>query len=213
MRIEEMTLPADSAQFVNNPDFFAAMIFLSPRSPQWPLVWGLCQSADAIAEGKGYYAAAFYCKERSIETLTSICHITQEWKTAHLFVKRKKIAHIFSIKWIHCFLQSFQCDNPAAWCLDITKAPRRLNDFTELDHTFTINMSPDALAERRPERVAVRELFVCPCKQLAPLPWGKIELPVDLKDQFQAFAVERGLNSCPHFDMTQFKPLHETVTI
>ena len=43
--------------------------------------------------------------------------------------------------------------------------------------------------------------------------WGKIELPVDLKDQFQALAVERGLSSCPHFDMTQFKPLYETVTL
>lgn len=206
-------LPAESAKFINNPDFFAAIIFQSPRSPQWPLVWGLCQGADAVAEGKGYYAAAFYCTESSLETLTSICHITQEWKTAHLFVRKKKIAHIYSIKWVSCFLKSLKCNDNLAWCLDITRAPSRINDFTSLDHTITVNLNPNAVVEKKPERIAIQELFVCPCKQLSAFTWGKVELPVSLKAQFQAFAVEKGFIECPNFDIEQFKPVYATINL
>lgn len=206
-------LPAESFKFVNNTDFFAAIIFQSPRSPQWPIVWGLCQSADAISEGKGYYAAAFYCTENSLETLTSICHITQEWKTAHLFVRKKKIAHIYSVRWVNCFLKSLKCPGNLAWCLDITRAPKRIDDFTSLDHTITINLVSTPFAERKPDRIVAQELFICPCKQLSAFPWGKMELPVPLKEQFHAFAVERGFIDCPNFDIEEFRPVFDTYDI
>lgn len=204
-------LPTESVQFVNNPDFFAVIIFMSPRSPQWPLVWGLCQGADAIAEGKEYYAAAFRFSPESLETLTSICHVTQEWKTAHLFVKKRKIAHIYSVRWVGCFLKSLKCTEPLAWCLSVTKAPRRRSDFSTRDFTITINTTINSIVEEKPEKVEVQELFVCPCRELAAHTWGKAEIPISLKGQFQAFAVERGFSDCPHFNIEQFKAVHTVV--
>lgn len=206
-------LPIESFKFINNNDFFAAIIFLSPRSPQWPLVWGLCQGADAISEGKGYYAAAFCFSPESLETLTSICHITQGWKTAHLFIKKKKIAHIYSVRWVGCYLNSLKCTDPMAWCLSVTTAPRRINDFSSLDFSITINTTTNSIVEEKPEKVAVQELFVCPCRELSAHSWGKAEVPISFKGQFQAFAVARGFSECPHFDIEQFKPVYSTVTV
>lgn len=206
-------LPAESVDFITNPDYFAVIVFISPRSSQWPFVWALCQRADGISKGKNYYAAAFMCKEYSIRILTSICHITQDWKTAHLFVKQKEIAHIYSIKWLDCYFKSLKCNNTNAWCFDLTRAPRKIDDPIDMEYTITINMGPHSLAEKKAERIKYNELFVCPCKQLSHYNWGKLELPLSPKEQLQAFAVERGIAECPNFDIDNFKPVYETITL
>lgn len=206
-------LPAESANLITDPDYFAVIVFISPRSPQWPFVWALCQRAEGISEGKDYYAAAFMCKEHSIRILASICHITQDWKTAHLFVKQKEIAHIYSIKWLDCYFQSLKCDNSDAWCFDLTRAPRKIDDPINVEYTITININPQALAEKKAERIKYNELFICPCKQLANYNWGKFELPLNLAEQFQAFAVEKGVAECPNFNIDNFRPVYETINI
>lgn len=204
-------LPVESAKFITNPDYFAVIVFISPRSPQWPFVWALCQKAEGVCEGKDYYIAAFLLKEYSIRILASICHITQEWKTAHLFVRQKEVGHIYSIRWLDCYFKSLKCANPNAWCLDLTKEPEKL--FIPSNYTITINLESDALAEDKPERKRHNNLYICPCKQLSSYKWGSIEIPINLKDQFQAFAVERGMADCPNFDIQNFKPVVETVNI
>lgn len=200
-------------QLITNNDFFAAIAFQSPRSPQWPLVRGLCMQADAIAEEKGNLTVAFLKKRESIQLLVAICDIVQGWKSAHIFLQKQKISYIFSVKWLPCYLKSLQCTDQLAWCLSITKGPRRLNDFRDMTLNIIIETTPNPIAEQKPEEVFLEEHFVCPCKAISAYNWGYRELPSSLKDQLQAFAVSQGYADCPMFDIEMFQPVFRTDTI
>lgn len=202
-----------SAQLICSNDFFAAICFQAPRSPQWPLVRGLCMQADAIAEDKGMLTVAFFKRTESIKLLSVICNMVQGWKSAHIFIHKQKIVHIFSVKWLDCYLKSLQCADWMAWCLAITKGPRRLNDFRDLSLRIIIDTNPNPVELSKPEEIFLEEHFICPCRQISAYSWGHRELPSSLKDQLQAFAVERGFSDCPNFDIEQFEPVYPTVTV
>ncbi len=205
--------PEKSLQLITNDDFFAAIVFLSPRSPQWPLVRGLSMQADAVMEDKKVLTVAFRKTSESIRLLASICEISQDWKSTHIFIQKQKISYIYSVNWLSCYLKSLQCDEPLSWCLSITQGPRRLNDFGERNLCLHINIDSlkEPLQEKKPEEVDFREHFICPCKKISGYLWGYRELPISLKSQLQAFAVERGYVQCPNFDIDHFKPVFDTI--
>lgn len=197
-------------QLITNNDFFAAIAFIAPRSPQWQLVRGLCMQADAISEDKGNLTAAFLKKRESIQLFAAICDISQNWKSAHIFLQKQKISYIFSIKWLQCYLKSLQCADKLAWCLSITKGPRRLNDFRDMTINLVIETTPDPIAERKAEEFFLEEHFICPCRNISAYNWGYKELPSPLKNQLQAFAVSEGYADCPNFDIEEFRPVFDT---
>ena len=200
-------------QLLTSDEFFAAIAFVAPRSPQWPLVRGLCQQADGIAVDKNNVTVAFRKKRESIQLFIVICDIVQQWKSAHIFVQKKKISYVFSVKWLQCYLKSLQCDDKLAWCLHITKGPKPISDFSELTLTLIIEQNPYPLAEKKPEQVDFEEHFICPCRNLSHYNWGHRELPSSMKHQFQAFAVEQGYADCPNFDIDEFKAVFNTKEI
>lgn len=200
-------------QLIANNDFFAAIAFLSPRSPQWPLVRGLCMQADAIAEEKGNLTVAFLKKRESIQLFAAICDIAQDWKSAHIFIQKQKISYVFSVKWLSCYLKSLQCEDKLAWCISITKGPRRLNDFRDMTYNIIIETTQNPIAEQKPEEIFLEEHFICPCRNLSAYNWGQRELPSPLKYQLQAFAVAQGYADCPNFNIEEFRPVFRTNTV
>lgn len=203
-------MPKQDIQLITNSDFFAAISFLSPRSPQWPLVRGLCMQADAISEDKGNLTVAFLKKKESLQLFAAICEIAQDWKSAHIFVQKRKITYIYNVKWLSCYLKSLQCDDKLAWCLTITKGPRQLNDLRDATIRIVVNTDPSSIVEQEAEEVLFEEHFICPCKNISSYNWGHRELPSPLKYQLQAFAVDRGVEDCPNFDIEMFRPVFET---
>lgn len=194
--------------------YFAAILFTSPRSPKWKMVKALCEQADAVAEYGDSFVVAFHKKKESLQLLAVIADMVYTWKSAQIFVQRRKIAYLFSLKWLPCYFESLPCEH-LAWCLAVTKAPKPL-DFcssNSLTMNIVVNYNSPAELERQAEKVVVEERFVCPCKKLSDYRWGTLELPSSLKDQFHAFAVEQGYAECPNFDIEHFKQLSPPIDV
>lgn len=201
------SLPEPHLNLLYNQDFFAAILFQSPRSPQWKLVRRLCEQADAVAAGGGYFVAAFRKKKESLQLLAVICDMIYTWRSAQIFVQRRKVQYLFSLKWLPCFLKSLPCE-PLAWCLAVTDAPKPLDFFAPTIVTLEISLvTTQSEGNQKPEPGTVENHFVCPCKELARYKWGVLELPAGLKEQFHAYAIELGYAECPNFDLEHFKPL------
>lgn len=204
-------IPDEFVPMLYGNDFFAALLFQSPRSPRWKFVKKLCERADATAEGDDFFIAAFRKEQNSLRLLATIADMVYEWKTARLFVQKKEITYIYNLKWLECYFKSLECEDQCAWCLDVTTAPNPINDVTSLDYRIDVFIHDDVptLPDiQRAERIEFKAHYICPCKQLAHYKWGFLELPSTLKSQFQAFAVEQGYADCPNFDLEQFKQIH-----
>lgn len=160
-------------------DAHYAMVFIKPKSDNWPLVREMCQKWGTVHEDKGAYFAFFNGDMRSLRGLQAIFRLTYEWKSALLFIGGEWVMNHSLGAWLDCYVQSAHAINASAYCLQEAS-------------TYFYNNMPS---------------YISPCRFLTSL--GKLSnaVPASLHEQVQALAVTAGVFRCPNFNLENFKVL------
>lgn len=179
-------LSADVLQQVRDNKSFMAIIFLSPKSPQWERVRYLLSNAEKLIE-KGNAICGFFSSEASSTAIAcQIMQITSKWKSCYLFIDGVPYFSLKSIKWLDCFMSSLRVKSLDAYCSKTGWA-------RSMSRERTVTM---------------------PCRLMSDYGWYTESLGCPIQDQLQAHAVRCGVDQCPNFARasSRFVPVVEELT-
>lgn len=166
---------------------FAALVFVSPRSKKWPLVWGLCQKTQHLENDKNFLAL-FESGPGSIQLLGQVISEIYDWKSANLFIKGKQVRKSDMSQIITCYGQSLEHQEPMrAYCL-------RENEV----YSFNNQLNNTA---REGQHVS----FITPCRLASSYATYSDNLPSSFEEQFHSAAVSRLAHLCPNYCLGNFQ--------
>lgn len=157
------------------------IVFIKPKSANWPLVQSLCQKVGGLREMQGFSYAEFDDTLYELTILNTITNLINGWHSAFIFVNGLYDEQWRLIGWLGCYIRSLDAINPQAYCL-------KAISFSQHDQ-FIQCISP------------CRILNIYGISTFHPAPF---------EDQIQALAVEEGYFRCPHFNAENFRLIRLT---
>jgi hypothetical protein len=152
------------------------LVFIKPRSANWPVVLEVCQKFSYYTEKNGVVFAAFDNSLCALKALNNIFQMIAGWASALLFVDGEQ-ERLHRMAWTDCYIRSIHAVSRGAYCLKPSYAP----------------FSSDAAHH-----------FISPCRLISVYNVTERH-PASLVDQVQALGVESGCFRCPNFNASNFK--------
>ena len=124
---------------------------------------------------------------RDCELAKNVAELASNWKGFSIIYKGQTLSNFYAATTVlPCIKNAIQCNNPQANCLERIQETRFIKN-----HPY---FGPKL----------VKFDIVVPCKQAAFAFYDHL-IGIPINDQYQAYAVERGVNWCPFFDLNSLK--------